>query len=157
MTDSPEPDFALLVTIAARSVSDRLLAAHAAAGFDQVRPPHGFVIRALGAGGMTLTKLASRLGVSKQAAQKLVDEMEERGLVERVPSATDRRAKLLRLTADGQTVRETALAESRRMESELRRSLGTETTDAMRRTLERFVEREGGREDARAGRARPVW
>jgi DNA-binding MarR family transcriptional regulator len=157
MTTPPEPDFALLVTIAARAVSDRLVAAHAAAGNGQVRPPHGFVIRALGDGGMTLTELASQLGVSKQAAQKLVDDMEARGLVERVASATDRRAKLLRLTADGQAVRATSLAESRRMESELRRSLGAETADAMRRALERFVERNGGLEDTRAGRARPVW
>ena len=146
-------DFALLVTVAARAVADRLVAAHAAAGYDQVRPPHGFVIRALADGGLTLTDLAEHLGITKQGAQKVVDDMEGRGLVERVPSGTDRRAKLLQLTADGQAVRAIALTESRRMESEIRRALGTEAGDAMRGGLERFVERNG----ARDGRARPVW
>jgi DNA-binding MarR family transcriptional regulator len=155
MTKSP--DFAILMTAASRCVADGLLDAMAGAGLDEVRSNHGFVIRALADGGLSLTELAGRLGVSKQAALKVVDDMERRGLVERAASTTDRRSKTLRLTDRGRAVRKTALATSRRMERELRAELGPDDVDAARRVLERFVERSGGIEEARAGRARPIW
>jgi DNA-binding MarR family transcriptional regulator len=138
-------------------VADRLLEAMRRAGLDDVRSNHGFVIRALADGGLTLTELAGRLGVSKQAAQKVVDDMERGGLVERVPSSSDRRAKAIRLTKRGLKVRRTALAASHRMEAELRKDLGDATVHAARAALERFVERNGGLEEVRAGRARPIW
>jgi DNA-binding MarR family transcriptional regulator len=156
-SDTNPPDFAILVTAASRGVADRLIEAMGRAGLDEVRSNHGFVIRALGEGSLTLTELAGRLGVSKQAAQKVVDDMEGRGLVERTPSSTDRRAKAIRLTGRGRKVRKTALATSRRFEAELREDLGDEVVDAARAALERFVERNGGLEEVRAGRARPIW
>jgi DNA-binding MarR family transcriptional regulator len=55
----------------------------AQAGYADVRPSFGFVIRALGAASLTLTQLAERLGGTTQAAIKVVDEMEARGFVER--------------------------------------------------------------------------
>jgi DNA-binding MarR family transcriptional regulator len=150
-------DIAILLTAASRGVADRLLDAMAEARLDEVRSNHGFVIRALAGGSLTLTELAARLGVSKQAAQKVVDDMERRRLLERAPSSTDRRAKAIRLTKRGQKVRQTALATSERMEAELRVDLGDETVDAARALLEHFVEENGGLEDVRAGRARPIW
>jgi DNA-binding MarR family transcriptional regulator len=150
-------DLAILVTAASRCVADRLLDAMGTAGLDEVRSNHGFVIRALGGGDLTLTELAGLLGVSKQAAQKVVDDMERRGLVERMPSSSDRRAKAIRLTASGRKVRKTALATSKRLEAELRADLGDATVDAGLAVLERFVERNGGLEEVRAGRARPIW
>jgi hypothetical protein len=41
-----------------------------------MRPPFGFDIRALAGGDLTLTQLGARLGVTKQAAIKVVDEIE---------------------------------------------------------------------------------
>src|SRR5690348_16258480 len=119
-TDSQGPDFAILVVGATREVADRLNAAVARAGIEDMRAPFGFVIRALAEAPLELTALAERLGVTKQAAIKVVDEMEARGLLAREPHPTDRRAKRLTLTARGLAVREAALAESHRMERELR-------------------------------------
>jgi DNA-binding MarR family transcriptional regulator len=150
-------DLAILLTAASRCVADRLVEAMRNAGLDEVRSNHGFVIRALADGELTLTELAGRLSVSKQAAQKVVDDMERGGLLERVPSSSDRRAKALRLTKRGRKVRKTALAASHRMEAELRADLGDATVHAARAALERFVERNGGLEEVRAGRARPIW
>src|SRR4249919_3565180 len=84
-----EPDWAILVVGADRCLVDRLEATMRAAGHDEMRPPYGFVIRALAGGGLRLTELAERLGVTKQAALKVVDEMEARGLVQRVPAPGD--------------------------------------------------------------------
>jgi DNA-binding MarR family transcriptional regulator len=151
------PDWAILVVGADHCVVGRLQATMRAAGHDEMRPPYGFVIRALAAGGLRLTELAERLGVTKQAALKVIDEMEARGLVDRTPAPGDRRAKLIRLTTRGQAVRRRALAASERMEAELRADLGDADVEAARRVLLRFIERHGRLEDALERRARPVW
>jgi DNA-binding MarR family transcriptional regulator len=151
-TISQAPDFALLVVGASRPVAERLNVAVAAAGIDDMRAPYGFVIRALARAPLGLTELAEYLGVTKQAAIKVVDEMEARGFLIREPHPQDRRAKVLVLTEQGQRVRQAALAESRRMEDELRAELGDADVDAFRRVLVRFADRHGD-----ASGARPMW
>ncbi|HVU92761.1 MAG TPA: MarR family transcriptional regulator [Jatrophihabitans sp.] len=152
-----EADFAILVMGAARAVADRLDSAVERAGVDGMRPSFGFVIRALAERDRRLTELAELLAVTKQAAIKVVDEMERQGFVERVADPDDRRAKMLRLTPKGRQVRRAALAASRRMEAELRRDVGDETTAALRTALLAFLERHGALADAAAGRARALW
>jgi DNA-binding MarR family transcriptional regulator len=152
-----EPDFAILVMGAARVVTDRLGVAVERAGVEDMRPSFGFVIRALAEQDRTLTELAELLAVTKQAAIKVVDDMEQRGFVERTPDPGDRRAKVLRLTEKGKRVRRAALTASRRMEAELRRDLGEDDVDALRAALLRLLERHGVLADATAGRARALW
>src|SRR4051812_49547275 len=94
MTPGPTPDWAILVVGADRCVVDRLQDTMRTGGHEEMRPPYGFVIRALAAGGLRLTELAQRLGVTKQAAIKVVDEMEARGLVARAPAPGDRRGEV---------------------------------------------------------------
>jgi len=152
-----DPDFAVLVIGAARVVTDRLGGAVERAGVDDMRSSFGFVIRALSERDRTLTEVAELLAVTKQAAIKVIDEMETRGFVERRPDPSDRRAKVLSLTDKGRRVRRAALAASRRMESELRRDLGDADVDALRAALLRFLERHDALADAAAGRARALW
>jgi DNA-binding MarR family transcriptional regulator len=152
-----EPDFALLVTVAARAVADGLLRAHSEAGFGWMKSQYGFVLRALGDDGLGLTELADRLGISKQATLQIVDEMEGRGVVRRRPDPDDRRAKLIEVTGKGERVRSTAISASRAMERDLRRALGAQAVRDCREVLTRFAEQHGEADDARLGRARPVW
>ena len=152
-----EPDFAILTIGTARIVTDRLGVAVQRAGIDDMRPAFGFVIRVLAEGGRTLTELAELLAVTKQAAIKVVDEMESLGFLERQPDPADRRAKVLVLTERGRSVRRAALAASRQMERELRRDLGDEQVEAFRAVLLRFLERHDALGDAVAGRARALW
>jgi DNA-binding MarR family transcriptional regulator len=147
-TISQEPDFAILVVGATREVADRLNAAVGRAGIEDMRAPFGFVIRALAEAPLELTALSERLGVTKQAAIKVVDEMEARGFLTREPHPTDRRAKLLTLTERGHAIRAAALAESHRMEAELRAAVGDADVAAFRRVLSAF---------GVGARARPVW
>jgi DNA-binding MarR family transcriptional regulator len=151
------PDFAILLTGATRVVADRLGTAVSAAGIDDMRSPFGYVIRALTGQERTLTELADLLGVTKQAAIKVVDEMERRGYVDRLPDPDDRRAKLIQLTGKATKVRRTALRASRRIEDELRRDLGDADVDALRRVLLRLLKRHGALGDAQAGRSRALW
>lgn len=56
------------------------------------------VFRHLDHDGTRLTVLADRCGVTKQTMVHLVDDLQRRGYVERVPDAVDGRAKTVRMT-----------------------------------------------------------
>jgi DNA-binding MarR family transcriptional regulator len=113
--------------------------------------------RCLLAPGEARRELVGLLGVTKQAAIKVVDEMESRGFLVRATDPGDRRVKVLRLTTKGRKVRRVALAASRKMERELRVGVGDAAVDELRRGLEELLARHGGLEDARAGRSRGFW
>ncbi|WP_128436895.1 MarR family winged helix-turn-helix transcriptional regulator [Streptomyces cyaneus] len=72
-----------------------------ARGFEGVRPAHGFAFARLAPGGATVTDLAVHLGVTKQAASQLVDEIVRKGYAERRPHPDDARARLVVLTELG--------------------------------------------------------
>ncbi|MFJ4566822.1 MarR family winged helix-turn-helix transcriptional regulator [Streptomyces caelestis] len=72
-----------------------------ARGFEGVRPAHGFAFARLAPDGATVTDLAAHLGVTKQAASQLVEEMVRKGYVERRPHPDDARARLVVLTGRG--------------------------------------------------------
>jgi DNA-binding MarR family transcriptional regulator len=149
-----EPDFAILVVAAGRSVADRLGAAVRDAGGERMRPSFGFVLRAVAAERPTVSRLAALLGVTKQAASRLADDMVELGFLERAADPDDRRRTRLELSARGERVRARALAESHAMEAELRERFGAAAVDHLRAALVDFVERPGGAEELRAQRAR---
>jgi DNA-binding MarR family transcriptional regulator len=155
--DPTKPDLAILIVGAARVVADQLGQAVEQAGVVDMRAPFGYVIRALADRDRTLTELADLLGVSKQAAIKVVDEMEARDFLSRHPDPDDRRVKVLRLTGKGQKVCRAALAASHGMEQELRQELGDATVNGLRRGLELLLARHGVLADARAGRSRAAW
>ncbi|MBA3800495.1 MAG: MarR family transcriptional regulator [Geodermatophilaceae bacterium] len=71
------------------------------AGFPQ-KPAHSAVFAQIAPEGSRLTELARRANMSPQAMGELVDELEQLGYVFRRPDPTDRRAKLITLTKNGQ-------------------------------------------------------
>ena len=84
-----------------RSIIDELHAELARRGHPDLRPAHGFALQAIGHGGATATEAGRRLGISKQAAGKTIERLEELGYVHRAGDETDRRRKLIRLTPRG--------------------------------------------------------
>lgn len=150
-------DLAILLTGATRVVTDRLGAAVERSGVSDMRPSFGFVLRALAERERSPSELAVLLGVSKQRVTKVVDEMEERGFVQRSPDRTDRRRMLIELTAKSQRVRKAALAESHLIEQELRAEVGDTAADAMRRCLHAMLDGAGQSDAALAGRSRALW
>jgi DNA-binding MarR family transcriptional regulator len=91
----------LLLFAGFRSIIDELHAELARRGHPDVRPAHGFALQAIGLSGATATEAGKRLGISKQAAGKTVERLEELGYVHRAGDDTDRRRKLVRLTPRG--------------------------------------------------------
>ena len=99
MTDAAELPF-LLLRASSRLV-DGIQERLARAGFDDVRPSHGFAFTVISRGGATAGSLAEHLGVTKQAAAQMVQELERKGYVERAPHPHDSRAKVVVLTRRG--------------------------------------------------------
>jgi len=89
---------ALLAT--AGELTHRINDGVVARGFDG-RPAYGFAFARLAPNGATVTDLAAHLGVTKQAASQLVDELVRKGYVERRPHPDDARARLIVLTERG--------------------------------------------------------
>ncbi|MGH3416784.1 MAG: MarR family winged helix-turn-helix transcriptional regulator [Actinocrinis sp.] len=92
---------ATLLLSAASALVDGIHAGVTAAGFDDLRPTHGFAFVRIAPGGATVGDVAEHLGVTKQAASQLVDELVRKGYVARLPHPTDARARLLALTDKG--------------------------------------------------------
>ncbi|MYR40690.1 MarR family transcriptional regulator [Streptomyces sp. SID5910] len=86
---------------AAGGLTQRIHEGVVARGFEGLRPAHGFAFARLAPDGATATDLAVHLGVTKQAAGQLVDELVRKGYAERRPHPADARARLVVLTERG--------------------------------------------------------
>jgi DNA-binding MarR family transcriptional regulator len=100
-TAAPGFELPLLLFAGFRSMIDELHAELAKRGHPDMRPAHGFAMQAIGLGGATATEVGKRLGISKQAAGKTVERLEELGYVQRTDDDQDRRRKVVRLTPRG--------------------------------------------------------
>jgi DNA-binding MarR family transcriptional regulator len=105
-----------LLAAATRMAIEELHAELAEAGFEDLRPAHGYALNAIG-DGSTTSRLASELGMTKQGAAKLVETLVDAGYVERSRHQADARARLLRLTERGRELLAAAESIQRRMES----------------------------------------
>jgi len=130
-----EPDLGILVALAYQEFVSELHADLAERGFDDLARSDGYVFRALDVEPLTTSALSERLGITKQGAGQLVEDMMRRGYVESSPDPGDRRARLLRLTARGQHALAAARAFHRRYEQRLARRHGRAHVDTVRAVL----------------------
>jgi DNA-binding MarR family transcriptional regulator len=131
-----------------RVIIDELHAELARRGHPDLRPAHGFAMQAIGLQGATATEAGKRLGISKQAAGKTLDRLEQLGYVERADDDTDRRRKTVKLTSRGLE----ALAMSAMIFEEIRQrwrdKLGADREAELERDLRRMVPGDTFRLDA---------
>jgi len=73
-------------------------------GFDDLDAPHLNVLLYPGPQGSRPSELAARLGMSKQAVNYLLGELERRGYIERRPDPDDLRSRRIALTERGEAV-----------------------------------------------------
>ena len=133
----PDPDIGRLLLAAHRAIGSELLEEMNERGYPDAKPGHSAVFMNIDRrSGTNLTELARRARITKQGMMLVVDDMEERGYVRRVPDPEDSRAKIVRLTAKGRRY----VAEARRsvqaIESRLRRDLGDRGYAEFRETLD---------------------
>jgi DNA-binding MarR family transcriptional regulator len=135
-----EPHLGRLLQEAQRALADELLQNLAERGYTDVRAGHAAVFMHIDRrAGTRLTELARRARMTKQGMMLLVDDLEERGYVRRVPDEEDGRAKVVRLTARGRRY----VAEARRavsaVEARARRLLGDRRYEGLRTALEDLI------------------
>ena len=114
----------------------RLYGELAKRGFPDLRLSHGPVFRYILPAGSRASELAERAQLTKQSMAYLVESLRAAGYVEIVADPTDRRAKLVRLTAKGTRAQRTALQLSREIEQEYGERLGPAKARQLRRLLE---------------------
>ncbi|MCP4444251.1 MAG: winged helix DNA-binding protein [Myxococcales bacterium] len=89
--------------------------------------------------GTRITTLAARMEISKQAVGQVVEELEQMGLVRRVPDPSDGRAKLVKFTAAGREGMLRGLGLLETIEQELAIALGEKQIQNMGRTLRKVL------------------
>ena len=143
MAESEEHDeimIGALVAILSLELRQRVAAALAAEEvFDDYRPTHQAVFQWLGPDGDRVSDLARRAGMTRQSMAELVDHLEARGYVERVPDPSDGRAALVRRTDRGWMVNRTARRVVEETQAEWARVLGRAEFDQLLGHLRRLA------------------
>jgi DNA-binding MarR family transcriptional regulator len=136
MKKSKSAPLGLLLLEAFRWFDDGLLASLKELGWQQIGPAQSLAMTYLGAGGIRISDLARRLGVSRQAAQKTVSELEQAKLVATEVDPSNSRAKIVSLTALGETNVAVVLEVYSQVELKLSKRVGASKMAKMRKTLE---------------------
>lgn len=149
-------ELAVLVLLTSRLMTEEIHARLAGLGFGDLRPAHGFAFHLIAShGGATGVELADHLGVSRQAAGQMVDELERLAYVTRQPDPTDARLRRVILTDRGRE----AVAASIQLWTEQQRAwehlIGAEAMAAVRSGLRAFIDERGGGDPPL--RLRPTW
>ena len=89
--------------------------------------------------GLNQTQLGNAIGIDRSTVVAVIDRLEDRGLVERAPSPTDRRSYALRLSPDGARLVATLRPLVRRHEARIAADLTADEQETLRRLLRRIA------------------
>lgn len=138
----PPPDPALpagrlaaSLLLASAWFDEALLARLEQRGGPPLSPTRSRAFLAMSSGPLRVSELARQLDVSRQAAHKLLDGLEDDGLIARHTDEQDRRAHVVSLTDRGRSLARQAARILRDLEEELARRIGSHHLDALRRAL----------------------
>lgn len=126
---------------AARLYNERAIArVRELTGAERLTLAHTTVLPHLDLEGTRLTTLAERMQVSKQFVGQLLEDLEELGVVERVPDPTDGRAKLVRFTPRGKRALLQGLDVLDEIEGAIVEAIGPKRAEALVASLGDVVE-----------------
>ena len=147
--DVAPPTVGALLRLAWQSFRRRIFERVQSAGFQDLQPVEVQLFRYPTIAHRRPSQLAEEAGLSKQAINDLLRQLERKGYLELVADARDRRAKLVRLTARGSELMEcvrTASAETTRDWGEI---LGERRLADLRGSLVEIVIAERSKSDER--------
>jgi DNA-binding MarR family transcriptional regulator len=137
--DSGYFDIAPLLMLAARTQMAQMMKRLAVLGFDGLTPAFASVMPLLDAKGSRATVLAQKAGVTKQAMSQLVKLLEQRDYVEQVADPTDTRAKVIRLTKRGISLRRACEEVRNELEANALKTLGKRDLSKLHQDLSRLI------------------
>jgi len=106
-----------------------------AAGFTDLVPAHSAVLRYPGPQGRRPSDVAAEAGMSRQAMNYLLGELEEMGYLQRRVDPDDKRARRIEFTDRGNAVRRVMRQSVANIEADLERDLGADVVAQLRRSL----------------------
>jgi DNA-binding MarR family transcriptional regulator len=104
-------------------------------GYANARPGHSALLANLDFEGNTVTEIAARAQISRQAMSRLAVELEKMGLITRVQNETDARALTLRFTRAGKALVRASILIVDDFERELIDVVGSRALANAKRTL----------------------
>jgi DNA-binding MarR family transcriptional regulator len=131
-----------LLVAATRTVNRHITSELQRRGYEHTRPGHSALLANLDFNGSSVTEIAERAQISKQAMARLAVELEEMGLITREQSETDGRALMLRYTRLGKVVVRASVAIVDEFERELARRVGARSLSTLKRTLTQIAGRD---------------
>ena len=135
-----ELDVVVLTQLVAAFVGAEIRRRLGSAGFGDLRESHGYLLQhLLDPHPVSVTELARRLGVTQQAVSKSASELEASGYLERLPVATDGRARTLALTARGRAMIHASRRARADLVDELATVIGVDALEDARRTFARAL------------------
>ena len=138
-----------LLALATRVVTEAVHTGLAAEGFGDIRPAHGYAFSLIAVrGGATGVEIAAHLGMTKQSAKVLIDQLGAAGYVTRERIYRDRRARVVQLTDRAWACIEAGTRLWADTEANLRAAIGTEALDTTRLVLERLARSHGDPDSA---------
>jgi DNA-binding MarR family transcriptional regulator len=140
--DDPPPLIGALVRRPMEAVHLRILREAAEAGFTDLVPAHLAVLRYPGPNGRRPSELAAEVGMTKQAMNYLLGQLEGLGYVERRDDPDDQRSKRVDMTARGEELRAVIRRTVLTIEAELEAELGRSSYAQLRKLLVRLNESE---------------
>lgn len=126
---------------ASRAWKERFARDMVAAGYPWFEEARAGVLGHLDRAGTRQAELVTRMGISKQAVQQLVDELVADGILARVADPGDRRGRIVRLTAAGLAVISEADAVKRRIEKDCAAELGPSGLRQLKHALRRLEQK----------------
>jgi DNA-binding MarR family transcriptional regulator len=129
------PTLARLFAIAYRQLIDSLHDRLQARGWTDLRPAFGFVLLAARDQPTSVTELAGLMGITKQAASKLVDAMISGGYIQRGTDPHDGRQRPVSLTGRGEELLSAVEQVYAELEDRWAKLIGTSHVDRMRSDL----------------------
>jgi DNA-binding MarR family transcriptional regulator len=109
------------------------------AGFDDLNPAHAGLFRHPGLDGRRLTEIAQQMQITKQSVHELIGHLEARHYLVREPDPTDRRARIVVLTAKGRRLQMTIREQARRAEERIAAILGPRRFRQLQQALETLI------------------
>ena len=124
-----------LLVAATRSINRHITLELQQRGYERTRPGHAALLANLDFQGNSVTEIADRAHISKQAMANLAIELEDMGLITRKPSDSDGRMLMLRFTRAGKALVRASVGIVDEFEAALSAKIGERTFAALKRGL----------------------
>jgi DNA-binding MarR family transcriptional regulator len=129
-----------LLVAATRAINRHITAELQQRGYEKTRPGHAALLANLDFQGNSVTEIADRAHISKQAMARLAVELEDMGLITREPSDSDGRMLMLRFTRAGKALVRSSVAIVDEFEARLAEDIGPRALATLKRCLAVIVE-----------------